>query len=263
MTFTIIGTGNMAWFLAKRLTAAGHQCVGVYGRNPQEAELLASSITVNPFKSLNDITDGQADMCFLTLSDYSIQSIAMRLFLESTVVVHTAGSVDMKVLAPASKDHAVLWPVYSIQKHNISMSREIPCAWEASSPKAKRFILSIAHGITDVLFEASGEQRRWLHMTAVISNNFINHLMAICEQICAAQNLPFSTLHPIIEQTFENIKHQSPYNAQTGPAKRGDKPTVDKHIAQLQSHPEWQQVYKVLSASIEHMYKVDNTDKAV
>lgn len=253
----------MAWFLVKRLTAAGHQCVGVYGRNAQEAELLADTIPIYPFKSLADITDGQADICFLTLSDYSIQSIAMRLFLENTVVVHTAGSVEMKVLAPASKDHAVLWPVYSIQKQHIPMNRDIPCAWEASSEKAKRYVLAIAHGISDTLLEAKGEQRRWLHLTAVMSNNFINHLMAVCEQVCTAQNLPFSTLHPIIEQTFENIKHISPFNAQTGPARRGDKPTIDKHLALLQGHPDWQQIYKILSASIESMYRHSNTDKAV
>ena len=262
MTYTIIGTGNIAWFLAKRLTAAGHQCVGIYGRNPEAATELAASINLTPFSKLSDIMDGQADICFLSLSDYSIQSVAMQISLSNTVVVHTAGSVDLKAVSAASKDHAVLWPVYSINKNNLPNHRDIPCAWEASSDKAKRYVLSIAHGITDILFEAKTEQRKWLHLTAVLSNNFINHLVAVCEQICIAQDLPFSVLQPIIEQTFEIIKKQPPKEAQTGPARRGDKPTIDKHLALLQSQPDLQLVYKALTASIESMYNLNNKDKA-
>jgi len=32
MNYSIIGTGNVAWFFAKRLKEAGHNCMGIYGR---------------------------------------------------------------------------------------------------------------------------------------------------------------------------------------------------------------------------------------
>ena len=129
--------------------------------------------------------------------------------------------------------------------------RNIPCAWEASTPKAEKYIQSIGHAITDVMFEAKYEQRKWLHLSAVISNNFINHLMAICEQVCAENNLPFSTLLPIIEQTFERIKNDSPKNLQTGPAIRKDTMTIQEHLSLLENHKEWQKIYEAMTKSIQ------------
>ncbi len=220
MTFTIIGTGNIAWFLAKRLTTAGHQCIGIYGRDSAATIELAEWIQAKPYNSLSGINDGEVDICFLAVSDHAITNVASKLFFEKTLLVHTAGAVDMDVLSGAAKDYAVLWPVYSILKAALPGHRNIPCAWQASTPKAQRYIISIAHAITDVIFEAKDEQRKWLHLSAVFCNNFINHMMAIGEQACASQQLDLDMLRPIIEQTFERGQKTSPYLLQTGPARR-------------------------------------------
>ena len=107
------------------------------------------------------------------------------------------------------------------------------------------------HAITDELFEAKYEQRRWMHLAAVMSNNFITHLMAICEQVCSDNDLPFSTLLPIIEQTFDRIKQSSPQALQTGPAIRNDVSTIQSQIALLEQHPNWQSIYKAMTESIQ------------
>jgi predicted short-subunit dehydrogenase-like oxidoreductase (DUF2520 family) len=255
MLYSIVGTGNMAWFLANKLTAAGHHCTGVWGRNQDAAEELATDIRIKPYQHLSEIKDGDMDICFLALSDVSIETIAKKLSFQKTVLVHTAGSVPINVLTQAAQDCAVLWPVYSILKNNLPRHRDVPCAWEGTTDKAKRYIQSIAHGLTDVLFEARGDQRKWLHLSAVISNNFINHLMAIGEQICKEQQLPFSVLQPIIKQTFERIADHTPYEMQTGPAKRWDTITIGGQTDLLKHHPDWQAIYKAITQSIENMYK--------
>jgi predicted short-subunit dehydrogenase-like oxidoreductase (DUF2520 family) len=254
MIYSIIGTGNMAWFLAKRLTAAGHQCAGLYGRNPDAVEALAASINSDIYTKSGHVRDGDSDICFLAVSDHAIEEVAEKIHLEKTILVHTSGSVSINAIAASAKDHAVLWPVYSIAKSNLPNHRNIPCAWDASSAKAKKHLLTIAHGITDILFETKDEQRLWLHMSAVISNNFTNHLLTICEQICKEHDVPFSALSPIIEQTFESVKRGSPYKIQTGPARRGDWSTIQKHLALLDGKKEWRDVYNALSTSIEKTY---------
>ena len=45
----------------------------------------------------------------------------------------------------------------------------------------------MGHAVTDELFEARYDQRKWLHVAAVMSNNFITHLMTICDQIDPAR----------------------------------------------------------------------------
>lgn len=255
MTFSIIGTGNIAWFIGNRLVAARHYCKGVFGRDPEAVSRLADSLLCANFGTIAEARESEADVCFLAVSDVAIKEVAEQLNFKKSILVHTAGAVPMEILMNAAPDCAVLWPVYSISAHNLPAHRNIPCAWEASSPKAEKYTLALAHAITDILFEAHYDQRRWLHLSAVICNNFTNHLMAICEQICVDNNIPFSALEPVIQQTFTRIKQYSPTAVQTGPAIRHDVNTIAEQLAMLSGQPYWQKVYEALTESIQHNEK--------
>ncbi len=256
MTFNIIGTGNIAWFFGKRLMSGGHHCTGVFGRDTEAARALAEALLSDVYGDISEVKDRDADVCFLAVSDIAIGKVASQLSFKQTVLVHTAGSVSLDSILIASKDSAVLWPAYSILKNNLPAHRNIPCAWEASSNKAERYVQSIGHAITDVMFEAKGEQRKWLHLAAVMSGNFMNHLMAICEKICAENQLPFSIMFPIIEQTFEKVKNSSPAQVQTGPAVRRDTTTIQDHLALLSNHRNWQKIYESVTDSIQTTHKM-------
>ncbi len=255
MTFTIIGTGNMAWFIGNRLVAARHHCNGVFGRNADALQELSEALLCDKHGDIKAAKQTESDVCFLAVSDNAVQQVAAQLAYKKTVLIHTSGAISLDAISKAAPDTAVLWPVYSIPRNNQPTHRNIPTAWEASSPKAEKFALALAHVFTDVLFEARYEQRKWLHLSAVISNNFTNHLMVICEKICAENELPFSTLEPIIEQTFSRLKQSSPSLVQTGPAARGDTDTINEQMALLESHPYWQKVYASVTDSIQHTVK--------
>lgn len=252
MTFTIIGTGNMAWFIGSRLVAARHLCKGVFGRNAESVKLLAETLLCDKFGDLKAAKETEADVCFMAVTDSAVPIVASQLAYKRTVLVHTAGAVQLEAISKAAPDTAVLWPVYSIIRTNQPAHRNIPTAWEASSPKAEKYTLAMAHVITDVLFEAKYEQRKWLHLSAVIANNFTSHLIAICERICKENKLPFSALEPIIDQTFSRIKASSPKALLTGPAVRGDVDTINEQLALLEKHPDWQKIYMAMTESIRH-----------
>ncbi|MBA3829001.1 MAG: DUF2520 domain-containing protein [Taibaiella sp.] len=253
MTYNIIGTGNMAWFLARRLKAAGYKCAGIYSRNARAVTGLAKEVYAGSCGAISDVKDN-ADVCILAVSDHAIESLASHISLENSVLIHTAGSIDIEATAASAPDRAVMWPVYSILKADIPLHRNIPCAWEASSDKARYHVSEIMNAFTDMKFEAKADQRHWLHLTAVMSNNFINHLMAIGEQVCKAQGLPFTMLQPILQQTFDRMAVHSPMEVQTGPARRGDMLTINRHLNLLKANPEWAAVYQAISTSIEKMY---------
>ncbi len=251
MTFTIIGTGNIAWFIGNRLVAARHLCKGVFGRNKAAVQELAGALLCDKYGDIRAARDMEADVCFIAVSDNAVAEVAGQLAYKKTVLIHTAGAVPLEAISKAAPDTAVLWPVYSIPRNSPPTHRQIPTAWEASSPKAEKYTLSLAHVITDILFEARYEQRKWLHLSAVIANNFTNHLMAICEQICTENKLPFSALEPIIAQTFTRFKQSPPSTVQTGPAARGDTATINEQVALLENHPHWQKIYEAVTGSIQ------------
>lgn len=254
MTFNIIGTGNTAWFIATRLVAGGHICNGIYGRNMEATQKLANSTASKAFELASGIND-TADVCIIAISDHAIDDIVKNLSFRGTVLLHTAGAVDADVLVAAAQHYGVIWPIYSIVKDNLPVEKTIPTAWEASTETARQTILTLLPALTDMAYEADSTQRRWLHMNAVFSNNFTNHIFAIVQHLCAEKGLPFSLLQPIIRQTVDRLSDYNAEDLQTGPARRGDSPTIEKHLALLQEHPEWQQVYSQLSASIQAMYQ--------
>lgn len=255
MNFTIIGTGNMAHFLAKELSAAGHSFQGIWGRNNSAAILLAKQYNTVAHNELQDIKDEDGHFCFLAIRDTAIASIADQFQFQHSTLIHTAGASSLQLLGEHSKYKAVFWPIYSIVADNTKSLNQIPIAVEGNKPETEKAILSIAESISQKAFIASENQRLHLHLAAVFTNNFCNHLMSIAQEICTHQHISFDYLQPIIAQTFERLKTESANEVQTGPAIRDDKMTMQKHLEMLKGSPEWALLYQSLSASIRKMYK--------
>lgn len=257
MTFYIIGSGNMAWFLVKRLTGAGHVCKGIYSRNRETVAVLAETYGLKALNTPEEILD-DADCCIMAIADSAIEEVVKRLSFTNTVLIHTAGAASINMLSHTARYYGVIWLIYSIVKTDLPEHREIPCAYEYSDITAKEVILQLADAITNITYEADGASRRWLHLCAVLSNNFTNHLMAVASEICRNQSIPFELLLPILKQTFERIAHNAPRELQTGPAKRNDQKTMNSHAALLDDHPEWKRLYEAVNESIKAMYKSGN-----
>ena len=254
MTFTIVGAGNIAWFIGTRLVAAGHNCLGVYSRTVASAQLLSAELGAPCSADLRTLTTMNADCCLLAVPDTAIAEVARSITpCADTVVIHAAGAVPIDAITNASRHCGVFWTIYSIARMQLPQHRDIPVAWEATTPHAREVVTAMAAAVTDAAFEAGYEQRKWLHLTAVIGNNFTNHLLAACEQVCADHQLPFSIVMPIIRQTFDRIATTSPRMVQTGPAIRRDETTIADQQAMLATYPEWQRMYAAITASIQQM----------
>jgi len=100
----------------------------------------------------------------------------------------------------------------------------------------------------------SDKERAVVHVAAVVVNNFTNHLLHIGEKICAEEGLDYNILKPLIQETVEKTLRKSPYDMQTGPARRGDQQTIQKHTDYLKKFPEYQSLYTLLSKSITNTY---------
>ena len=73
------------------------------------------------------------------------------------------------------------------------------------------------------------------------------------QEICIQNDVPFELLFPLIKETAAKIQDLSPLDAQTGPARRNDTGTLQKHLAQLK-HKKYNKIYALLSESIRKTY---------
>jgi predicted short-subunit dehydrogenase-like oxidoreductase (DUF2520 family) len=75
----------------------------------------------------------------------------------------------------------------------------------------------------------------------------------IAHEIVESEAAEFDLLKPLILETAKKVQDMSPYMAQTGPAKRNDTKTINKHIAILEDE-QHQEVYKLLTQSIQNTH---------
>ncbi len=258
MNYTLIGSGNMATFVAARMQAAGHTCRGAWSRNPDALASLCAEYQLPQFASPTDINDGP-DALILAVSDAAIPELAKGLAVRTTTVIHTAGSVPLSALAIAGPRTAVVWPVYSIRKSALPQHRAFPAVLEASDGHSMQVAREFAKALCDTSYEADAAERRWLHLAAVIGNNFVNHLLGVTTELCAEHRLPVSLLQPLIEQTVASIRTQHPATIQTGPARRHDLETIAGHESMLADHPDRAALYGAISAAIMARFPLPET----
>ena len=99
------------------------------------------------------------------------------------------------------------------------------------------------------------EKRKYIHLTAVFSCNFVNHLFSRAKEISDAQEIPFHYFLPLIEETVEKIHNIEPKLAQTGPAVRNDTRILEIH-EKLINDDEQLKIYKTINESIKKMYEL-------
>lgn len=253
MNIAFIGSGNIATFYGKKFAADGHHIVQIISSTLSHAQELASQFNCLASNTTDDLVL-DADVYFLAMNDNSVKKYADFLRLPGKVVIHTAGSIALSELQAISEHIACIWCLYSIKKESLPVINTIPVFINYTSDVAKPVAETLAGVISHQVHSIDDEKKLSLHLSAVLVNNYSNHLAAIADQLLAAQHLPFQYLLPILQQTVDKLSIQSPRDAQTGPAIRRDSVILSKHLEMLQGHPEWQALYSALAHSIQSMY---------
>ncbi len=254
MKIVILGSGNMAHYCCTQLVAQHEfKLVQLYARNSIEGNILAKRFDTPIVNDLSAIIQN-ADIYIFAVADAAINQIANNFFKTEALLIHCAGSQPTTILENAGKNNGIIWPIYSIQKDQSTYPSDVPLVVDANNESARTSTELLAKSMSQNVTLLNHAQRKYMHLNAVLVNNFNNHLMAIAEQICKVENIDFNILLPIINQTAKRIELSSPSQSQTGPAKRGDWTTMQQQMDLLATHPEWQKVYESLSVSIKKMY---------
>src|SRR5436305_7552374 len=124
MQIVIIGTGNTATVLGRKLKKAGHRILQVFGRDSMAASKLAYELGTESTNYWN-VVNRNADIYILAVSDIAVDEIIKELHLQDKTVVHTAASVSKDVLKDKAGHFGVFYPLQSLKKE-IDHLPEIP-----------------------------------------------------------------------------------------------------------------------------------------
>lgn len=244
LTSVLIGTGNVASHLFDAFMDADNIGVQqVFGRNTMALEKFSKHALTTTKSS--EIID--ADVYIIAVSDDAIEEVSKIVLNKEGIIAHTSGSVPMNVIQHSNS--GVFYPLQTFTKGKKVDFSKIPICIEARHDNHLEKLKTFAQNVSTAVYEISSEQREKLHIAAVFANNFSNHLFKLAEELCQSEDLPFEILKPLIYETTHKLKHLSPKAAQTGPARRNDIQTMQKHLDGLEN-PVHKKIYQLLSESI-------------
>ncbi len=250
MKIVIIGAGSVGTNLYHAFELKGVRTELVHGR-PLTAPKTPKPLSDSPLKG-EGIVDGGGDepagkdqmgndqmvngfdVYIYAIADHALREVIASVHAPKALHLHTSGTMPKEVFGE-DKPHAGV--LYFFQ----SFSREvliddwsgIPCFIEGKNIDDVAAIYSLAQTLTSRIYEAPQHDRERLHIAGVFANNYTNLMYRIAKEILKDTQIPFEALLPLIDQTAAKVHSITPKEAQTGPAKRGDRAVIAHQIEVL------------------------------
>lgn len=250
---SFIGAGSVAEALCLGLTAGGHKILSVSSKGGVSAAALAErsgALWVSDY-SIPD----NCDIVIVSVTDTAVAEVADKIRLPGkTVIVHTAGSVEMSVLRRKTRC-GVLYPLQTFTKGFSPDLRKVPFFIEGAEKSTLKLLQELVESMGAEARECDSGRRKYLHLAAVFTNNFANFMMTAGGAIAVQAGFDPDVLRPLIEETARKALRAGPPAAQTGPAVRHDEGTMKNHIELLSFSPEYSELYIRVSGLITDYYK--------
>lgn len=243
----LIGYGNVAYFFGNIFQK--NACnLTISGRSEEKATELANSIGAQ-FVKLEKARKLNFDLVLIAVSDSAIQFIADYFVDSDAIVAHTSGATSIDALRKV-KFPAVVYPLQTLSKHATALTSEVPLLIEAGNSNLMQFFEKLGFSSQSI----TSDERLSYHLAAVFVNNFVNHLYTQAKNMLDLKNLDWSLLFPLIRETAINAMVNSPETVQTGPAKRNDEVTIQKHLSLLADSKELLELYNLFTLLIQKQY---------
>lgn len=250
MKIAILGSGNVAYHLAKMFKEKNIPISQIFGRNEKDLQEISEQFEI-PF-STTELAD--AELYFIAVNDDAVAAISKNIKNQNSLVAHTSGSLPKEILE-GNYRKASFYPLQTFSKSKMLQYSEIPFFVEAENEEDSQILENLALKISEKVMKSDYEKRKYIHLTAVFACNFVNHLFARAKEISDSQHIPFHYFLPLIKETTSKIEKIEPKLAQTGPAIRNDEKILQLHEA-LITEEEHLKIYQVMNESIKKMYEL-------
>jgi len=251
---SIIGAGNVAYHIAKAINNAGYNIIQIISRTRNAAEELANEINAEGIDDFQKI-DLSVDLIIIAVNDDDIINVISKINFGDSLLVHTAGSVDMNIFEPYLINYGVFYPVQTFSKAREIDFSDIPICIEANNNSNQNLLLQFAEKICKNVSIINSSQRKKIHLAAVFANNFVNHMYHVSSNLLSDEGIPFDILKPLIKETAMKVMDNTPNKMQTGPALRNDNIIIKKHLEMLNNYKELQKIYRFVSENIKEINK--------
>ena len=246
-TVAMVGPGRLGQAMGKLLRQAGVPIEFVAARQLGRARKAARFIGGAKALGLKDPRLADAGIILITVSDAAVSAVARQLAAcrddwSGCVVLHSCGSLPSSVLDPFKQRGAAIASLHPYQTipNPAAGVRNLPgCYWAVEGDRravavARRWVKALA----GKSFEIPPEAKPLYHLSAFLVCPTVVALMDTSERLLRQAGVPKKVIRPMlgkfVAETVRNFADFGARKSLTGPAVRGDWPTLNRHLAELQ-----------------------------
>ena len=245
----LLGAGNVGHHLYKGFNKSPEiDLIQWYSRD--NSKVSYDDIDTEIINDLSKIKS--ADIYIISISDSYVGEISKKLNVSEKLVVHTSGSLDLSIIDSKNR-RGVFYPLQTLSKNKEIELAKVPICIESENNKDLVLLETISKYIGCKTYKIDYNERKILHLAAIFSNNFVNHMFTIAKEILDDKNLDFNILKPLINETVDKIHKLDPENAQTGPAIRNNNEIILNHIKTLKKD-DHKKLYELMTKLIKDKY---------
>jgi predicted short-subunit dehydrogenase-like oxidoreductase (DUF2520 family) len=163
---------------------------------------------------------------------------------DSVAFVHLSGSLPLGALEPLRASHPVgsFHPLQSFPEPRTPESlRGIVVAVDASDTRLMQRLASLARALGARPKQVGDGERALYHAAAVFASNYVDALLGVSVELLESAGWSEREarlgLVALAEGTLASIRQRGVAKALTGPVRRGDVKTVERHLSVLGGQP--------------------------
>lgn len=237
----IIGGGRAAWAFGSTWRRIGWPISGVVLRAGSPSK-LADHLEI--LRRSVDEVSRESDLLLLAVTDAAIEPLARELPETPATIFHASGAM------PSVRGGFSLHPL-----------RSLPPVGEPVDLAGTLLVfegqgLEIAQNFADEagarLIEIDAEDKPLYHAAAVFASNYVAALLDIAAELLSRVGIEEARteLAVLAESAIDNWKSHRDHRRFTGPASRGDRAVMERHLSALRDDPQLLQLYELLARRI-------------
>ncbi len=274
-TTFVVGAGPVATALAGALRLGGVPVLGLWARRSVPARAAGSAAGVAAFSSAPPDILLEAEVVILAVRDQVIHEVATMLVgtglvNKRHVLLHCAGAASAEELLGGVADRVggigTLHPLSAIADGRTAMRalKGTVFGVEGNDP-GRRAAEKLVAALGGIVLELRSTQMAAYHAAAALASNYVVALLDVAAAVLATAGVTpeqaAQALVPLAEGALRNVATRGTTAGLTGPVRRGDAATIQRHLEALHTRPDLADIYRALARrAVEIAARIDGPD---
>ncbi len=235
MRIIIFGPGRAGVTLAIASRNAGHELVGVVGKNRYQADSAAEAFATTGLVTGDTLP--AADLVMICTRDDAIAGVATEIAPQAGSIraaVHVSGVTPVAALASLDEVGVAIGSFHPLQTlpSGEAGAQRLAGSWIAitASGTLRATLGQLAESLGCHPFDLADDAKPLYHAAAAAAANFPLVALAMAADLFAGAGVPFEAARPMVEAVVANAFELGPLPSLTGPVARGDHATVEAQL---------------------------------